>query len=75
MKLYTKYNEGTSLIKHGSWTERSSLRLLNLLITLRMLSFELNIVSDTNDQTVTQPEMSDSDENAAFFSSWPLVRV
>jgi len=25
MKLYIKDNEGTSLIKHGSWIERSCL--------------------------------------------------
>ncbi len=57
MELYTKDNEGTSLIKCGSWIESSSLRYLNLLIKLRVMFFELiqlqkmffalNIVSDT----------------------------
>ncbi len=57
MKLYLKDNEGTSLIKHGSWLESSSLHWLNLLIKLQMVFFKLiklpkmfiklNIVSDT----------------------------
>ncbi len=47
MKLYTKDNEGTSLIKHGSWIESSSLRKLNLLIKLQMMFLKLNIISDT----------------------------
>ncbi len=30
MKLFTTDNEGSSLIKHGSWIESSSLRWLSL---------------------------------------------
>jgi len=57
MKLYTTDNEGTSLIKPGSWIESSSLHLLNLqikswamffeLIVLQKMFFKLNIISDT----------------------------
>ncbi len=40
-KLYTTDSEGTSLIKHGSWIESSSLHQFNLLNKLRLMCFEL----------------------------------
>jgi hypothetical protein len=40
MKLYTKDNEGTSLIKPGMWIESYSLHKLNLLIKLQRMFFE-----------------------------------